>query len=148
MLGIVVHRLLQRLAGARDVTDLHVAEQIGRVLRPGEIAEIDDRAGFENEVICAYHALRDRPDVGELYASGDALHEVPFTMRVGDGILRGTIDCLVRTDSGGVTILEFKTGRPRPEHARQAELYRHAAERLFPGAAIESRLVYVTEAGV
>jgi ATP-dependent helicase/nuclease subunit A len=148
LLGVVVHRLLQRLAGARDVTDLHLRGEIAHVLRPDDLTEIEDRAAFENEVICAYHALRDRADVGELYASGDALHEVPFTMRAGDGILRGTIDCLVRTSGGRVTILEFKTGRPRPEHERQAELYRRAAERLFPDAAIESRLVYVTEVGV
>jgi hypothetical protein len=47
-----------------------------------------------------------------------------------------------------VTVLEFKTGRPRPEHERQAELYRLAAEALFPGADVETQLVYVAEASI
>jgi hypothetical protein len=47
-----------------------------------------------------------------------------------------------------VTVLEFKTGRPRPEHERQADLYRQAAEAIFPGAPVESRLIYVAEASV
>jgi hypothetical protein len=41
-----------------------------------------------------------------------------------------------------VTVLEFKTGRPRPEHQAQAELYRRAAAALFPEAAVDARVVY------
>jgi len=47
-----------------------------------------------------------------------------------------------------VTVLEFKTGRPHSEHERQANLYRRAAEALFPGAEVETRLVYVAEASL
>ena len=70
------------------------------------------------------------------------LHEVPFTMRQGEGWVRGTIDCLLRDDRGTVTVLEFKTGRRRREHEAQVELYRRAAEEIFPGHRVDARLVY------
>jgi ATP-dependent helicase/nuclease subunit A len=145
LLGIAVHRLVQRVRFGADVTDRRLADEISRLVRPEEVAQIEDRAAFENDVICLYRALCTRSDLAEVYASGEALHEVPFSMRLEGTVVRGTIDCLVRAGSGRVTILEFKTGRPRPEHARQAELYRRAAERLFGGAPVESRLVYVDQ---
>jgi hypothetical protein len=46
-----------------------------------------------------------------------------------------------------VTILEFKTGRPRPKHAAQTALYKRAAEHIFSGAIVDARLVYVAEPG-
>jgi ATP-dependent exoDNAse (exonuclease V) beta subunit len=68
---------------------------------------------------------------------------MPFTMRDEAGaVLRGTIDCLVHQDEGRLTVLEFKTGRPRDEHRRQIELYKRAAERMFPGACVDALLVY------
>jgi ATP-dependent helicase/nuclease subunit A len=145
LLGTVVHRLLQRLGLGPERSGDGLVREIRRVLRPDEATDIGDRNAFENAVICAYDALRSRPDVRELYSSGQSLHEVPFTMRLGGAIVRGTIDCLVRSAGGHVTVLEFKTGRPRPEHQRQAELYRLAAESVFPGAAVDTRLVYVGE---
>jgi ATP-dependent exoDNAse (exonuclease V) beta subunit len=57
-------------------------------------------------------------------------------------ILRGTIDCLIQRDDGSVVVLEFKTGRPRPGHRRQLDLYVDAARNLFRGAAVEGRLIY------
>jgi ATP-dependent exoDNAse (exonuclease V) beta subunit len=63
-------------------------------------------------------------------------------MRRAGRIVRGTIDCLVMSGDV-VTVLEFKTGRPRREHELQATLYRAAAARLFPGASITSKIVYV-----
>ena len=39
-------------------------------------------------------------------------------------------------------LLEFKTGRPREADRLQLDLYRRAAERLFPGTVVEARLVY------
>jgi ATP-dependent exoDNAse (exonuclease V) beta subunit len=80
--------------------------------------------------------------VRSLYASGDTLHEVPFTMLAEGTWLRGTIDCLVRHGQHHLTVLEFKTGRPRPEHEAQVDLYRRAAAQMFPGCVIDARLVY------
>jgi len=79
------------------------------------------------------------------YASEDQWLDVPFTMRVGESVYRGTIDCLVQTAPGTIAVLEFKTGSRCPEHAAQLDFYREAAARLFPGMAIEARLVYPTE---
>jgi ATP-dependent exoDNAse (exonuclease V) beta subunit len=91
--------------------------------------------------------LSSRADVLELYRSGEAFHEVPFTLATADGIVRGTIDCVIRSGDGRVTILEFKTGRPRPKHAAQTALYKRAAEHIFSGAIVDARLVYVAEPG-
>ena len=66
-------------------------------------------------------------------------------MRLDGVMLRGTIDCLIRTASDRVTVLEFKTGRPRDDHRVQLDLYRQAAERLFPGLSVDTRLVYPGE---
>lgn len=58
-------------------------------------------------------------------------------------VRRGTIDCLVRDTDGRITVLEFKTGRPRAEHARQLDVYVTAARAMFPEAAVDGRVVYV-----
>ena len=148
LLGVIVHRLLQRFGLRDDVDRSQLVAELWRLVQSGEAADIKDRIGFENDVISGYGVLVRRPDVRDVYRSGEALHEVPFTMRLDGAIVRGTIDCLVRSTSGRVTVLEFKTGRPRPEHERQADLYRQAAEAIFPGAPVESRLIYVAEANV
>jgi ATP-dependent exoDNAse (exonuclease V) beta subunit len=73
------------------------------------------------------------------------MHEVPFTLCDDGRIVRGTIDCLVRSADDRVTVLEFKTGRRRPEHDAQAEFYRKAAQAVFPGAVVEARLIYAED---
>jgi hypothetical protein len=52
------------------------------------------------------------------------------------------MDCVIRDQTGRVTLLEFKTGRRRKGHLAQLDLYRQAAERIFPGVTIDARLVY------
>jgi ATP-dependent helicase/nuclease subunit A len=68
-------------------------------------------------------------------------------MRVDGRIVRGTVDCLITADDR-VIVLEFKTGRARPEHRAQAEVYRAAAQALFPAKQVESRLVYTSDSEV
>ena len=46
-----------------------------------------------------------------------------------------------------MTVMEFKTGKSRPEHQAQVEVYRQAIERLFPGVPVEAHLVYARESG-
>ena len=144
LLGTLVHRLLQRFGfdglgpGPGSASDRGAAS---RMLRADEMD-----GPWVDEALSAYRAICERADIRELYLAGDRLHEVPFTMRVddttGESIVRGTIDCLVQTGSSRMTLLEFKTGRRRAEHQTQLDLYRRAAERLFPGVAIDARLVY------
>ena len=141
LVGTLVHRLLQRLGFTADVTTTRRA--LHGLLRPEEALDAD--AAVLDAAAAVYTSIIERADVRELYESGRALHEVPFTMQVDGAWLRGTIDCIVcRPD--GVTVLEFKTGRPRPEHEQQVGLYRRAAARLFPDANVETYLVYSGEA--
>jgi len=64
-------------------------------------------------------------------------------MRLEEKVVRGTIDCLIAA-ADRVTVLEFKTGKPRPQHQAQADVYRAAAQAIFPGFTVESRLVYTS----
>jgi ATP-dependent helicase/nuclease subunit A len=149
LVGTVVHRLLQRLGFVPSEGTTVTRETVLRMLRPEEVAAVSaERTVVElaDDVLQAYDALCSRPDIQAIYLSGDRFHEVPFTMWLDGVVLRGTIDCAIRDATGRVTLLEFKTGRPRDEHQIQLDLYRKAAERLFPGAAIDARLVYATRA--
>jgi ATP-dependent helicase/nuclease subunit A len=146
LLGTVVHRLMQALGttgGSGDVAAIAL-----QLLRPDETAGLADRDTFAARAASAYAALCNHPDVRSLYSAADILHEVPFVVRLdGQGTtVRGTIDCLVHAGPADVTVLEFKTGRPRPEHAGQVELYASVASRLFPGAKVTPKLIY-TELG-
>jgi ATP-dependent helicase/nuclease subunit A len=140
--GTVVHRLLQRVGLDHGLSADELRGLVPGLLRPGEGDEVPEMEEWADGVAAVCRALSSRPDVRAAYGSGERWHEVPFTMREGSGIVRGTIDCLVRTGAGGVTILEFKTGRRRPEHLEQVELYGRAAGALFPGVAVDALLVY------
>jgi len=141
LLGTVVHRLMQALGTTAGATDdlPSIAEQL---LRPEETAGLVDLRDFALRATTAYRALCNHPDVRRLYTATDVLHEVPFTMRYDGSVVRGTIDCLVRLGENEVAVLEFKTGRPRPEHAGQVALYASVAAELFPGATVTQKLVY------
>ena len=148
IVGTLVHRMLQRfgfdLGGGNAVT----RQAALGILRPGEaLAASVERTAAElaDAAVDVYRSICRRPDVRALYAAGVRLHEVPFTMRLDGVVLRGTIDCLVRTASDRMTVLEFKTGRPRDDHRVQLDLYRRAAERLFPGLSVDAHLVYPGE---
>ena len=89
--------------------------------------------------------LTGRDEVRAL-AAGQVLTEVPFSMRVERDekplILRGSIDCLAQAPDGSITVLEFKTGNPRPAHDRQLQLYVEAARALFPGRPVSGLLIH------
>ena len=142
VLGTVVHRLLQALGTTPPASGEDVTAVALRLLRPDEAAGLADREAFAARAASAYQALCSHPDVRSLYEAPDILHEVPFAMREEGVVVRGSIDCLVRPSPGEVTVLEFKTGRPRPEHEGQVALYASVAERLFPGARVVPKLIY------
>ena len=74
------------------------------------------------------------------------MFELPFSA-TSDGtgpIVRGTIDCLVQKPDGSILVVEFKTGRIRPIHQRQLDLYVAAARQLHPDApAVAGTLLYL-----
>ena len=158
--GVLVHRLIQRFGfPSSPPDDEHIAPagwQVEQLIRSDEKDELIGDEALIDDAMGAYRDLAAQPEVLRLYRTGQALHEVPFLLAIDGATLRGTIDCLicpiplaiplVDTDDDAarsVTVLEFKTGRARPEHQSQVAMYRLAAEALFPGAVVDARLVYL-----
>jgi ATP-dependent helicase/nuclease subunit A len=149
LVGTLVHRMLQTAGESgrgRDAED--VALLARALLLDEEVAALDDVDAAVRQAAAAFRALAARDDVRTLLGSGECLYEVPFSFRQGGRTLRGTIDCLVsRAPAPGappadVTVVEFKTGRKRPEHQAQLDAYVAAARALFPGADVSGRLIY------
>ena len=154
LIGILVHRLFQHSGWppAPGLVDRStIREGVLRLMRPEETAGVSDVERLIDDVVSGYETFGAMTDLRQLYQAGAAAFEVPFTMAMDGRIVHGTIDCLVRTqntDEYGhpverVIVLELKTGRARPEHQDQVAIYRQAAALLFPGALVESRLVYL-----
>jgi ATP-dependent helicase/nuclease subunit A len=147
--GTLVHRLFERFGTSlsRDGHDETITDELGRLIRDEEIVEAGDVEPLFEQARRAYLALcRDQVLLHAL-ESGEALFEVPFSVRAASSqlILRGTFDCLIQRRDGGMTIVELKTGKPAPEHDQQLEVYLTAARAMFPGTAVEGKLVYARE---
>ena len=98
-----------------------------------------------------YARLRRRPDVQALLSSGTCHYEVPFSFAPHDRpgepnrrgeIVRGVIDCLVVPDAGPPTVVEFKTGEPRPEHEAQASRYGAAVQAVLASNHVNIKILY------
>jgi ATP-dependent helicase/nuclease subunit A len=148
LVGSLVHRLLQREGLAADVDDGSIIERLGSLVRVEESITIADRDAVIRRAAAAYRAFSGHDELRALYLSGTAFHEVPFSLAMDDRIVRGTIDCLVQTREGEIAVLEFKTGRRRPEHEAQTALYERAAASLFPGRRVITQLLYAADAGI
>jgi ATP-dependent exoDNAse (exonuclease V) beta subunit len=144
--GTLVHRLFERfgtsLAGENG--DDTVADELARLIRDEETVEAGDVEQVFGHARHAYLALCGQSVLSQALESGDALFEVPFSVRLASAkmILRGTFDCLIQRRDGGMTVLELKTGKPAPEHDQQLEIYLTAARAMFPGTPVEGKLVY------
>jgi ATP-dependent helicase/nuclease subunit A len=150
LVGSLVHRLLQREGLAADAarSDAWIAERLGSLVRVEESIAIADRDAVIRRAAAAYRAFSEHGELRALYLSGTAFHEVPFSLLIDDRIVRGTIDCLVQKADGDIAVLEFKTGRRRPEHEAQTALYEQAAASLFPGRRVVTQLLYAADAGI
>jgi len=85
------------------------------------------------------------PSFSELFGPG-SLGEAPLAATLPDGrVIAGTVDRLL-IEEGRVSVLDFKTGLPRPEHARQVELYGKAVQIMHPGTRVETRVIYLGDA--
>ena len=139
--GVLVHRALQA-----DVVPS------AALLHPHERVLVSDLDTLVERAAAAYQSIVTRPAIAALVGRSDhaarlRLHEVPFSLRRRDGsIVRGAIDAIIEYPDGRVEVLEFKTGRPRPEHDEQLSIYLEAARALFPGAQIEGQLIYAAGA--
>src|SRR5690606_6134150 len=91
--------------------------QIQTMARPDERATTLDLDVVVESALQIWARLLDRDDLRDLFARATILAEVPFSIRSSDAdrsvLLRGTIDSLALT-ADGVTVIELKTGAPRP----------------------------------
>jgi ATP-dependent helicase/nuclease subunit A len=148
--GRLVHRLIERLGFPQQGADLpDLAERARLLIEKEDAAETTQMNQAVLEACRIYRGLTGRRDLRALFEGGEAFYEVPFVAGSDEGMVRGTIDCIIRRPSAGpsssgdrITVLEFKTGRPRQEHHGQALFYKQAAERVFPGAVVEAWVVY------
>ena len=144
--GTLVHRLFERFGTtlAQTTNSTSIDEELARLIRDEEAVEAGDVERLFDQACRAYLALCAQQTLSQALDSGDALFEVPFSVRPASSqmILRGTFDCLIRRHDGGVTLLELKTGKPAPEHQQQLEIYLTAARAMFPGTPVEGKLVY------
>ena len=141
-LGTLVHRLFQRRAPVDDLPTL-----LARAL--SLIQGVDAESDAPSETLArraaeVYQAMRGRPDLTDLLASGDVHYEVPFSLRLADPdrIVRGQIDGVVVPQTGPIVVVEFKTGRPHSAHEGQVAVYRQALASAWPGRDVETRLFY------
>ena len=148
LVGTLVHRLFERFGIALARAE-HGAlfDELARLLRDDEALGESDSEEALSRAREAYLALCADPGIVEALGAGEALFEVPFSVRLAasEPILRGSFDCLVRRVDGSVTLLELKTGKPSPAHEQQLSTYLQAARALFPGTTVEGKLVYARE---
>jgi ATP-dependent exoDNAse (exonuclease V) beta subunit len=145
LVGLLVHRLLQRFGMTMMVDDGTLASAVETLLRRERHVEAATEPEVTKETIARFRALREHSELRTEYEAGDVYHEAPFSFFADGCIVRGAIDCLIRRADGSLRILEFKTGRRRDEHQRQAELYRRAAAAVFPGASVAVDVVYAMD---
>jgi hypothetical protein len=145
IVGSLVHRLLQRQVDAA-LDDAQIEIAAIRLLTVSERVDVEDPAGAASAAVRLYRSVLDDPDVSRLLASGEVYYEVPFSFcppEEPDVCLRGAVDCLVVSHGGtSATILEFKTGRPRPEHQVQLDLYVRAISAVLGGKTVVGKVCY------
>jgi ATP-dependent helicase/nuclease subunit A len=145
LVGLLVHRLLQRFGMTAIVDDGVLASTVETLLRRERHVEAATDSETTRETITRFRALRAHSELRSEYEASDVFHEVPFSFFADGCIVRGAIDCLIRRADGSIRILEFKTGRRRDEHRRQAEFYRRAAAAVFPDASVAVDVVYAMD---
>ena len=144
LLGTVVHRLFQRQP-ALTATSGDLVAVARQLVRADEHVDVDDLDACLGAAVSAFDRLRRRPDLAEWLGRGECFYEVPFSYAPAEGlatVIRGVIDCIVLDRAGQPTVLEFKTGSPRPEHQAQVELYRRAAQEIFKVPSVEVKILY------
>jgi ATP-dependent exoDNAse (exonuclease V) beta subunit len=143
--GTLVHRLFERRVPPSS-SQAEVAALVLRSIRPEELVDVEDPGAAAAGVAAAYLAFRRRDDVVAWLSSGRVEYEVPFSFRPPDRpteLVRGAIDCVVSGPDGTLTVLEFKTGAPRPDHTAQAAIYAEALRASWPGRNVDFKILYL-----
>jgi ATP-dependent helicase/nuclease subunit A len=146
LVGTLVHRLVQRWTpDCGGLDDVRAAAQAEALIRNDEWVDAADPGGAAMRAGRVWKAFCARPDVAGLLASGERIHEVPFSLVSSanrGSVVRGAIDCLIRRPDGSIVVAEFKTGRRAPAHQHQLDLYLSAARVMYPNAAVSGQLIY------
>jgi ATP-dependent helicase/nuclease subunit A len=151
LFGTLIHRLFESahlLSPPGAASDSSAIDALAaRLLKPEERALLADPDRCISMAAEAWRRASHRDDVAAALEGVERLHEVPFSLLIsgasGPQLIRGTIDCLVRKASGQLVVVEIKTGRRRPAHQRQVDLYVRAARALDPESDVAGVLVYV-----
>jgi ATP-dependent exoDNAse (exonuclease V) beta subunit len=160
--GRLVHRLFQ-FARGEEPEGVTLESRAEGLLHDDERAAARNVQAVVRSAARTYAELRERDDVRQTLA-GTCVYEVPFTLDVtgrpewasrapgvgaGDGpvsgtrvFVRGVMDCLARSPEGAITVVDFKTGEPRPRDRDQMEVYLEAARHISGGRPVSGRLVY------
>ncbi len=143
VVGTLVHRLLQ-WAGAAEPDEAQWGGAFDRLAPVWGDGDAGTGGALRQLVIDTARAVRSDSRLRTLLGSGTCWYEVPWSWRPegGAAVVRGVIDCVVEGADGRLTVVEIKTGRPRPEHDRQLALYVEALGAAFPGRRINGELVY------
>jgi ATP-dependent helicase/nuclease subunit A len=141
--GTLVHRMLQRRLD-RSADPARLREDAARLLTVTERVDLADEAPTVDRAVRLFLAVWCHPDLAAMLTGGTPHFEVPFSWFDPErpGIcLRGSVDCLVEVPEG-IVVLEFKTGRPRPEHQVQLDLYIQAMTAVFGETPVTGRVCY------
>lgn len=135
--GTLAHRLLEcwDFVGAPPVEAVLEEEALAPAEREDMRAALEDIAArFSGLPVCK-----------RLQEATTVERELPFTLRVGDAILNGTIDVLV----DGELLIDYKTGKTSLEkahrYALQLRLYAAALEKIRGRAPREALVVHLDE---
>ncbi len=153
--GTLVHRLLEHLDAARQDDEERLSARLRSLMRSGDRADSTVADAAVGHAASIFRGLLQRPAFHRLFAAGERLHEVPFSLwrggehpvtpdAGGTTIVQGTIDSLVVTGDR-VTVVEFKTGRPTSRHRQQLEVYLEAGRALYPERVVTGVIVYPGE---
>lgn len=137
-LGLLVHRLLAE-ARTRGVSGVPALTALAAALADTTDTgtDITSRAA----VLC--QGLLDSDALSDVPADASVVFEAAYSRLRSDGVVeRGAVDCLI-VAGDAVTVLEFKTGRPRTEHERQLAAYVEAVRQQYPGRPVDGRVIYV-----
>ena len=144
LLGVLVHRLFEH--GDPQAESAEAIKLCRRLLRTAERIALDDEESLLSRAAAVWMRARTRADVADALAGNARMFEVPFSAALENNvpIVRGTIDCVVEKPDGSILVVEFKTGRVRPTHQRQLDLYVAAARQLHQKApAVRGTLLYL-----
>ena len=138
--GVLVHRLI-RHPGIHEKGD----DEQARLAREWIRRHLDGSEDEEAVIQAALAAVRrptPRERVLSLLGTGEPFFEVPFSICEDGVVIRGSIDCLIRS-AAQIHVIEFKTGSSAPEHEIQRDVYVRAAQAMFPNLPVEGHLIYL-----